>query len=104
MGQNKFDQVRAIFSRREEEVLAMDKRVYPHGYIPSWTPDWSKPGFERLHLLLKNRERCHFQASGDTKVRLHPAANENWLILEGFTVGRVKAKYPMVADHGLNQF
>lgn len=90
LGQDKFDQARAIFSRNEEAILAIKTQMDPHGYIPSWVPDWSKPVLEHIQLLLKNRERCHFQASRDTKVRLQAAGNEDWLILDGFRVGRVE--------------
>ena len=106
LGQDKFDQARAIFSRNEEAILAIKTQMNPHGYIPSWVPDWSKPVLEHIQLLLKNRERCHFQASGDTKVRLHAAGNEDWLILDGFRVGRVETIHTWVAgpDHSLDQF
>ncbi|KAI9770503.1 MAG: hypothetical protein M1839_003184 [Geoglossum umbratile] len=106
LGQDKFDQVRAIFARNEETILAVKTQMDPHGYIPSWIPDWSKPVLEHIQLLLKNRDRCHFQASGDTEVRLHAADNKDWLILDGFRMGRVKTivPWPASSDHMLDQF
>ena len=106
LGQDTFNQIRALFSRRQEEILATENQVYTHGYIPSWIPGWSKPVSKHLHLLLKNRERCHFQAAGDTKVRLHEGDNKNWLILEGFIIGRVETICLWATDpgHSLGQF
>lgn len=35
LGQNKFDQARALFSRRKEWLLGIEAQFYPLGYIPS---------------------------------------------------------------------
>jgi hypothetical protein len=102
LGQHTFNQIRALYSRRKEEILVTETQVFPHGYIPSWIPDWSKPVSEQLYLLLKNRERCHFQASGDTKVRLHECDNEDWLILDGFTVARIETICQWTTGTGLS--
>jgi len=89
-GQYQFDRVNALFSRNADEVLAMKHQIIRHGYIPSWVPDWSRPVHENIHLLLRSREQCHFRASGDTKVMLYATDNEDFLILGGFRVGRIK--------------
>lgn len=105
LGQYQFNQLNALLSRHAELVPNMETAMYPHGYIPSWVPDWSKLVSAEIHLLLRNRERCQFRASGDTKVRLYIANNENWLII-GFRVGRIETVCDWAGgqDAILNQF
>jgi Heterokaryon incompatibility protein (HET) len=90
-GQIISDRTNAFLARNAKTLQAVIDQTSPLGFIPSWVPRWSPPVSESHHLLLKDREKCHFKASGDTNVSLYAADDDDLLILDGFQVDAIEA-------------